>query len=89
MMNFDDEFHLYVGATRYYLGRMTYAVEEFTRTLIRNWSNLSEETRNIIRRDVEEEFVLDDAARARGDQYKPLGWDCDRASWEKVRRLWQ
>lgn len=89
MMNLDDEFHLYIGATRYYLGRMTYAVEEFTRTLIRNWENLSDETRSIIKRDVEEEFALDDAARERGDQHKPLGWDCDRQSWEKVRRLWQ
>jgi hypothetical protein len=88
-MNTDDEFHLYVGATRYYLGRMTYAVDEFVRTLVRNWSTLSEQTRSIICRDIEEQFELDDAARARDDQYKPLGWDCDRESWEKVRKLWR
>ena len=88
-MNSDDEFRLYVGATRYYLGRMTYAVDEFTRTLIRNWSTLSENTRSIICRDVEEEFERDDVARARGDTHKPLGWDCDRQSWENVRKLWR
>ena len=24
-----------------------------------------------------------------GRDYKPLGHDCDRAQWEKVRRLWE
>ena len=25
----------------------------------------------------------------RGDDYKPLGHDCDRAAWERVRTLWK
>ena len=65
-MNTDDEFHLYIGATRYYLGRMTYAVDDFVRTLVRNWSTLSEQTRSIICRDIEEQFELDDVAQPGG-----------------------
>ena len=87
-MNRDEELTLFVGATRYYLGRMTYAVDDFCRILITNWKSFSEETKNTIRRDVETEFDMDDKARVRGDQHKPLGHDCDRKSWERVRNLW-
>lgn len=31
---------------------------------------------------------LIDAARARGDQHRPLVMDCDRAAWEAVRAHW-
>lgn len=86
-MNKHEEVTVYVAATRYYLGRMTYAVDDFCRILIDNWKSFSEETKNIIKRDVETAFKVDDEARARGDQYK-LGHDCDRRSWERVRNLW-
>ena len=44
-----------------------------------------EKMQNIIKRDLEEEFKRDDEARADGREFKPLGHDCDRASWEKLR----
>jgi hypothetical protein len=50
---------------------------------------LSENTRFVIKRDLEADFESDDKARAEGDTYKPLGWDCDRKEWERVRNLWR
>ena len=87
-MRDEDALTLWLGATRYYLGRMTYAVSNYCDLLRREWPNLPEQTRNLIQRDVEEEFVRDDNDRAEGRQYTALGHDCDRAEWEKVRRLW-
>ena len=84
-----DELTLWSGACRYYLGRRTYAVANFCDLLKRKWPKLEGHTQRIIQRDVEEEFDLDDKARAAGGTYKPLGDDCDRAEWEHVRRLWQ
>ena len=84
-----DELTLWVGATRYYLGRMTYAVSDFCNLLIGSWNELSENTKTIIQRDIEEEFVRDDESRARGDSFHPLGHDMDRKSWEHVRKLWR
>ena len=93
---FSDDDHdaltLWVGATRYYLGRMTYAVSDFSQMLIFHWPWLSEETQRIITLDIEEAFGRDDVARMRGKNYTgvyyPLGQDADRASWEQVRALW-
>jgi hypothetical protein len=88
-MNRDDETTLWLGATRYYVGRMTYAVSDFCKLLVDQWPNLSEETRYLIQRDLEREFEKDDEARKDGRKFLPLGQDCDRTWWELVRRLWQ
>lgn len=82
---------LWIGATRYYLGRMTIAVEPFTYGLVRNWKKIDNYTRLVIQRDIEAEFSRDDAARSSGKSgmYLPLGMDCDRKSWERVRELWR
>jgi hypothetical protein len=79
---------LIIAATRYFTGRMTIATCAFADELAKAWSEIPEETRNIIKRDLEDKFRRDDEARARGDQCKPLGMDCDRAAWEKVRAMW-
>jgi hypothetical protein len=84
----DNELTLWVGATRYYMGRMTYAVSDFCNLLIGSWNELSENTKTIIQRDIEEEFLRDDESRKRGDSFHPLGHDMDRKSWEHVRKLW-
>lgn len=82
---------VWLGATRYYLGRMTAAVGSFCDLLRVEWKHLPQETRDLIQRDVEEEFRRDD--NARGWELEPhafpLGMDCDRAEWEKVRKLWR
>lgn len=89
-MNVQDELTLWTGVVRYYLGRMSYAVSSACEMLCAEWPKLSPETRWMIQRDIEEAFGSDDKARARGEiAWLPLGHDCDRRSWETVRRLWE
>jgi len=88
-MDSRDELTLWVGATRYYMGRMTYAVANYCNLLLGSWNELSENTKTIIQRDIEEEFQRDDESRARGDSFHPLGHDCDRKAWEHVRKMWR
>lgn len=77
------------AAVRYCLGRMTYIVGDCVDWLFAQWPNLSDGCRKTIARDVDEAFERDNDARERGDQYKPLGHDCDRKEWERARSLWQ
>ena len=84
-----DELTLWLGATRYYMGRMTYAVSSFCELLIEQWPALNKDTRYMIQRDLEREFEKDDEMRQQKSEFLPLGQDCDRAEWERVRRLWQ
>ena len=77
-------------AVRYCLGRRTYAVDDCARWLVSVWPMLDEDAKTCIQRDLEEEFRRDDAARANGNfAGLPLGMDIDRASWERVRKLWK
>lgn len=77
-----------LAAFRYCLGRMTYIVDDCERWIFANWDHFPPNVRKLIQRDVEEEFERDDEARARGSAHFPLGHDCDRAAWERVRGLW-
>ena len=80
---------------RYFLGRMTIATVSFAEDLAKAWPFLDERVQQLIKRELEHEFELDDRARAdkaeKGEQsiYKyssmPLGMDCDREAWQKVR----
>lgn len=79
---------LWVGAMRYYLGRQSYAVEDFCKMLINEWTNLDMMTKSIIIRDIEEAFERDDMSRKMNDRYRSLGADIDRVSWERVRKMW-
>ena len=88
MMTEEEQVTLWLGAFRYYIGRMTYAVGDFCNILIREWPGLSHRAKTLIRGELEREFVKDDMARIRRDGLLPLGHDCDRAEWERVRRLW-
>lgn len=88
-MNEEDEFTLWVGAWRYYCGRRTYAVGMFCEALRRAWTSIPQRARALIQRELDAEFVRDDELRVGGAKYKALGDDCDRAEWEKVRKLWK
>lgn len=77
-----------IAATRYFIGRRTISTTVWAQELCAAWEQIPESARNIIRRDLEEAFRRDDAARARGEQHKPLGMDCDREAWEEVRAKW-
>ena len=78
-----------LAALRYCLGRMTYIVGDCERWIFANWGHFPESVKKLIQRDLEEEFARDDEARADGREHKPLGHDCDRAAWERVRTLWK
>lgn len=77
---------LWLGALRYYMGRTTYAVNDFCNLLIQEWSTLDEKTKNLIQRDLQDEINADDECRRRDITktafYKRLGHDCDRESWD-------
>ena len=77
-----------VAAFRYCCGRQTYIVGMCADWIIANWTAFPPNVRELIERDLEAEFVRDDEARAKGDHHLPLGHDCDRQEWERVRRLW-
>jgi len=77
-------------AFRYYLGRMTIATTCFARDLAKAWPHLDEMVGAMILRELKDEFERDDRERAAPKKKRlfarfPLGQDCDRAAWEKVR----
>ena len=82
---------------RYFLGRMTIATCCFAEDLAKGWKYLSPRVQDIIKSELEKEFERDDAARKdmlenEKSIYKnflPLGHDCDRAAWQKVREAYQ
>lgn len=83
-----DDITLWVAACRYYIGRQTYAVGSFCEMLRKNWEDIDPQARQIIKREVNEAFERDDASRANGESIQWLGADCDRAEWDRVRKLW-
>jgi hypothetical protein len=82
------------AAVRYCLGRRTYIVHSCADWLIGQWAGFSAHTRELVQRDIEEEFTQDDASRAEptdnwiAGPVHPLGHDADRREWERVRALW-
>lgn len=82
---FFDPRDLIVCTFRYYLGRETINAGHFADQLAVAWNHLPKNERFLIQRDLERAFETDDGARAYNDNYKPLGRDCDRQCWEKVR----
>lgn len=73
------------AAVRYCIGRRTYIVGECADWILSNWNDWPENVKTIIQHDLEYEFDRD----AQNPDWKPLGDDCDRKSWEKVRALWR
>jgi len=82
-----DAHLLIIAATRYHLGRMTIATDLFAEDLAKAWDELPDGDKLILQQDIEKAFEWDDIARAKGIKriYLPLGMDCDRQAWEKVR----
>jgi len=91
-LNDDQLCDLWLGATRYFLGRMTIAVSSFCSMLQQQWPGLPERVRVLIQRDIEEAVVRDDAERAETHKIGArffayaLGMDMDRRYWEQVRK---
>ena len=79
---------VWVGATRYYLGRRSYAVAAHVDALVRHWPTLPADVRAIISRDVHVVASADNLARAGGSLERlPLGQDMDRNQWLRVLEL--
>ena len=77
-----------MAAVRYCLGRRSYIVSDCVDWLFDNWNKFGENTRNLIKRDIEEEIKRDEEARVKGHSSR-LPWDdCDRNEWLRCRELW-
>lgn len=84
-MNSNEMTTLWLGSFRYYLGRQTYAVDDFCNLLISNWPTLPDQCKRLIGKELKEAFRQDDLDRLdEGKTYHRLGHDCDRQSWAKV-----
>lgn len=83
-MNNDDLATLWIGAFRYYCGRMTISVHGFCDSLINEYDNIPEQAKGVIKRDLIEKFADDDRDRAKNRDVKTLGHDMDRAKWLEV-----
>jgi hypothetical protein len=77
-----------VAAFRYCLGSTTYMSDVCAEWVVMMWPEFSYQIRNLIERDLEEAFRDDDRQRVAGERHKTLGYDDNRAAWEKVRALW-
>lgn len=77
-----------IAAFRYCFGQRIFTTRDCVDWLIENWDSFRLQTRAIIRRELEEAFELDDAARRDVRGRNPLWMDCDRRQWERVRALW-
>lgn len=74
-----------LAAVRYCLGRQSYIVGDCVDWLLACWPKFSGPCKCSIFRDVFEAFKKDDEFLERGDSYRPLGMDVDRAQWERFR----
>ena len=77
---------LWVGAFRYYLGRMTISTHSFCSSLIDNWEQVPEQAQRVIKRDLLEEIKRDDEDRRVLRECRALGHDCDSQKWREVWR---
>lgn len=72
------------------LGSKTIGAMFFVREVEASWDKLPAPVRDYIQRVVDESFAFDDEKRATGQmEWLPLGMDCDRAEWEKLRKRWR
>ena len=74
-----------IAAVRYCIGRRSYIVSDCVDWILANWNDWPENVRTIIQRDLEQEFDRD----AQNPDWNPLGDDCDKREWKKVRALWR
>jgi len=89
-MTDSDLCDLWIGAFRYYLGRMTISVHSFCGSLVKNWDSIPERAKFVIKRDLLEAIHRDNLDRSYDNRvnfhrpYKTLGQDCDSECWREV-----
>ncbi len=80
----DDLSRLWIGAFRYYCGRMTISTHSFCNSIIVNWSQIPDQAKEVIKRDLLEEIKRDDRDREQNREHKALGHDIDSKMWREV-----
>jgi hypothetical protein len=102
LVNFDGgASELLFWSYRYFVGRMTGATCNFAESLAASWPHILPVYRSIIKDELTRDFARDDELRAERASKSPqqpgsldyvgclpLGQDCDREAWEKVRQAW-
>ena len=89
-MTDSDLCDLWIGSFRYYLGRMTISVHSFCASLVKNWDNIPERAKFVIKKDLLEAIQCDDIDRhheiytGQLCDRKELGHDCDSYKWRDV-----
>lgn len=83
-MNTDTLNNLWIGAFRYYCGRETISVHAFCDDLIKEYGNIPDQAKGVIKRDLIRAFEDDDRDRKKNREVKTLGHDMDRAKWLEV-----
>jgi hypothetical protein len=89
-----EQILIIVSSLRYYMGRSTIAVSSYVRFLEENWEHLTNDSKWLIEREVEREIERDDVERVaskmsgKNSDFLPLGMDCDRDQWDRLRKLW-
>jgi hypothetical protein len=74
-----------IAAVRYCIGRRSYIVSDCVDWILANWDDWPENVKITIQRDLEYEFEK----VAQNPDWNPLGHDCDKREWERVRALWK
>lgn len=87
--NYFNKSDLVFWSFRYMIGRQTYAVSDFAERLALSWDLLEKRVQGLIMKELNEAFEKDDENRALKMDYKTLGGDCDRASWQKVKDAYE
>jgi hypothetical protein len=88
-LDYFDKSDLVFWSFRYMLGRQTYAVSDFAERLSLSWNTLDKRVQWLIKGELDEAFLKDDEDRALKKDYKSLGGDCDRDSWQKVKDAYE
>lgn len=85
---FFDEKELIIPAFRYYLGRYTIIVHTFCNNLCDAWDFLKDNTKEIIKKELEEAFKKDEELQKNKIKNirSPLGHNCDKNAWLNVRK---
>ena len=87
--NYFSKSDLVFWSFRYMLGRQSYAVSDFAERLALSWDTLDKRIQRLIQKELNEAFEKDDEDRALKRDYKSLGDDCDRRSWQKVKDAYE
>ena len=80
----EEESEIYFCAFRYCLGRMTYVVSDYCEEATRKIRQITDHFLLLLEKELSEAIHKDDEQRAKGEPYKILGWDCDRAHWVEL-----